>query len=301
MYDFICIGNISIDLYFKGESLTYKDNRFQLAIGGKYFADEFYEDIGGGGCNVAAGLTKHGYKVAVFAKIGNNPFRELILKKLKDKNISSQLCQYQNNYFKISTILLSTNGERTIVNYETPNKLWQGFELNEDIKKAKNVYLGPLPHVDIKEKNKIVNHFKGDKVLTIVNLASTDCQRQKVELNVIFDSLDILIVNSHEFADLVKKDYQLLNFNNNLLELLPEIQSKILIITDAEKGSHGYIKKQVFFQPALMPEKILDTTGAGDGYTAGFIAEYFKTKNIKKAMNNGARYAAKILTKIGAN
>ena len=99
MYDFICIGNISIDLYFKGESLTYKDNRFQLAIGGKYFADEFYEDIGGGGCNVAAGLTKHGYKVAVFAKIGNNPFRELILKKLKDKNIQNFFIEIWNLTF----------------------------------------------------------------------------------------------------------------------------------------------------------------------------------------------------------
>jgi len=83
MYDIITIGNISVDLYFKGRSLTKDNSRFQLAVGGKYFTDEFYEDVGGGGCNVASGLAKQGYNVAIFGKIGNNSFKEIILKKLK--------------------------------------------------------------------------------------------------------------------------------------------------------------------------------------------------------------------------
>ena len=39
MYDLICVGNIAIDLYYRGKTLTNKDGRFQLAIGGKYHAD----------------------------------------------------------------------------------------------------------------------------------------------------------------------------------------------------------------------------------------------------------------------
>jgi len=301
MYDIIVIGNISVDLYFKGKSLTKDNGRFQLAIGGKYFSDEFYEDIGGGGCNVAAGLAKKDYKVAVFSKIGNNPFKNIILKKLEDKNISSEFCQFQDGYYKISAILLTEKGERTIINYETPSDLWKAFDLNENIKQAKNIYLGPLPHVSLEEKNKIVSHFKSDHILTVVNLADSDCRRPIGDLKVIFDGLDILIINSHEFSDLVKKDYFQVNFKNNLLDLLPNLADKTLIITDAEKGSYGYFKNEVYYQQAITPEKIVDTTGAGDGYTAGFIAEYLKSKDIKKSMESGANYASKILTKIGAN
>jgi len=100
MYHLISVGNITIDLYYRGTTLTNKDGRFQLAIGGKYHADYFHEDIGGGGYNVAVGVAKYGLKTAVFARIGNNNFKEAILNKLKQKNISPNFVN-----MKIATIL----------------------------------------------------------------------------------------------------------------------------------------------------------------------------------------------------
>ncbi len=61
MYDLISVGTISVDLYFLGKSFTFKDNRFALALGGKYQAENFYLSVGGGGANVAIGVAKHGY------------------------------------------------------------------------------------------------------------------------------------------------------------------------------------------------------------------------------------------------
>jgi sugar/nucleoside kinase (ribokinase family) len=301
MYDILSIGNISVDLYFKGQSFTRTDDRFQLAIGGKYFADYFYEDIGGGGCNVAAGLAKFDYNVGLLGKVGNNPFKEVIYAKLTNKKISTEFCQLQDNYYKVSAILLTEQGERTIINYETPTELWQEFNLDEKIKKAKAVYLGPLPHVSIDQKNKIVTHFKGPDVLTIVNLAANDCRRPIEELTTIIDSLDILIVNSYEFSDLIKTPYKNIDFKKSLINQMSFFKDSVVIVTDAEKGSYGYWNEKVFYQQSVKPEKIIDTTGCGDGYTAGFIAEYLKSKDIPRAMEKGAKYAAKILGRIGAN
>ena len=92
MFDLISIGNISIDLYFKGSSLTFEKDRFQLAIGGKYFVDQFHTGIGGGGVNVAIGVAKEGIKSAVMGTIGNNPFKKMILQLLEAKQVSSKLC-----------------------------------------------------------------------------------------------------------------------------------------------------------------------------------------------------------------
>ena len=300
MYDSISVGNISIDLYFKGKTITQSKDRFNLAIGGKYYADYFHEDIGGGGCNVAVGVAKHGFRTAIFARIGNNPFKEMILNKLKSKNVSSEFCQYEDKYNIISSILLTDSGERTIISYDTPGHLTRNFFLHEKLKNAKNIYISSLSNVSLEEKVKIITHFKGDKTLTFVNLSIVDCKRETETLSKIFDCLDVLIVNAHEYCELIKKPYDDTNFKNLKIKL-PDLEERVLIVTDAEKGSYGYFHDQVFFEAAVVPQKIVDTTGCGDGYTAGFIANYLKTKDIKSSMKQGASYAAEILSKIGAN
>lgn len=300
MYDLISVGNIAIDLYYRGKSLTNKDGRFQLAIGGKYHADYFHVDIGGGGCNVAVGVAKHGLKTAVFARIGNNNFKETILNRLKQKNVSSEFCQFEENYNIISSILLTETGERTIISYDTPGHLVKKFFLHDQLKKAKNIYISSLTNVSLEDKIEIITYLKGDQTLTFVNLSIIDCRREPEVLYKVFDSLDVLIINAHEYSELIKKSYKDINFKN--LELtLPYLKNRILIITDAEKGSFGYFKKEKYFQEAVKPEKIVDTTGAGDAYTAGFIAQYIKSTNIESSMYAGAKYAAEKLGRIGAN
>lgn len=300
MYDLISVGNISIDLYFKGKTFTKNSDRFQLAIGGKYYADYFHEDIGGGGCNVAAGVAKLGLRPAVFGKIGNNPFKEVILKKLTDKRVSTEFCEIEDNYYKISSILLSENGERTIIHYETPSHLLKEFFLHKDLKKAKNIYFSPLEHLSLKEKKRMISYLKGDQTLTFVNLSALDCRRPITDLKDIFDSLDVLIINTHEYAELVKKPYSKINFKNLKISI-PFLRNRIVIITDAEKGSYGYFRDKIFFQEAVTPKKIVDTTGCGDAYTAGFIAQYIKSGNIESSMFAGARFASDKLGRIGAN
>lgn len=300
MYDLISVGSISLDLYFSGKSLTFDEDRFRLAIGGKYLTDYFHLDIGGGGVNVAVGVVNHGFKTAVFGKLGDNEFKDLLLNKLKNKGVANDFIQLEKDYYKISSILLKENGERTIIHYETPTHLTKEFFLHEDLKKAKNIYFSPLGDLSIEEKTKMIDYLKGDQTLTFVNLSITDCRQPVEKLQKIFEALDVLIINTHEYAELVKKNYQEIDFPS--LKIEPEIlRKKVLIITDAEKGSYGYYQGKFYYQKALAPKKILDTTGAGDAYTAGFIAKFLSAQNITASMENGAFYAGKILGKIGAN
>ncbi len=300
MYDLVCVGNVSVDIYFSGKNLTQLDGRYHLAIGGKYYVDFFYEDIGGGAVNVAAGVSKLGLRPVIFGKVGHNSYKELILKKLADKKISTEFCDFQDDYYKVSAILITEKGERTIINYETPAHLLRSFYLNEDLKKAKNIYFSPLPNLDLKTKKKIISYLKGDQTLTFVNLSSVDCQKGISELKEIFDGLDVLLVNSHEFSLLIKKDYQKIDFKNLKIKL-PYLKERVVIITDGEKGSYGYLKDKFYYQEAYRPKKIVDTTGCGDAYTAGFIAQYIKTGNIALSMQKGAEMAKKKLERMGGS
>jgi sugar/nucleoside kinase (ribokinase family) len=303
MYDLISIGSISIDLYFKGESLTFKDNRFQLAVGGKYVVDHFYESVGGSASNVAVGVGKFGLKPAVFGIVGNNPFKHIILNKLQQKNVSTNLCYYKDDYYNISAILLSQAGERSIIHYITPhqNLINDAVSINRLIE-TKIVYLGNLPEVSISERQEILHLYKKHGIMTVVNLGSQDCRRKKKQLENILTNTDILIVNGHEFADLVKAPYSDIHFKEDIVWwYIPNLAQKLVVVTEGSKGSYAYLNGKVYHQAAIKPAQIVDTTGAGDGYTAAFIAEYFKSKDIKKSMEKGAIYAAKILSKIGAN
>ncbi len=302
MLDLISVGTISIDLSFRGKSLTLDNQRFQLAVGGKYVVDELYEGVGGGGANVAIGLRQYGLEVATLGLIGENSFKEIILQRLQDAGVKTHLCQFTKNYLNISSILLTPTGERSIIHYEPPHEdLFKGFSNFQDILTAEAIYLGNLPDIPLSKRIELLGYAKQNGLLTFLNLGVKDVRKDKKEFTPLLSFADVIIVNGHEFADMVKKNYGQLDFKTDITASEPLFKDKILIVTEGEKGSYGYVKGEVHYQEAIKPEKILDTTGAGDGYTAGFIAQYLRSKDIPKSMRQGAEHASKVLEKVGAN
>jgi fructokinase len=303
MFDLISIGTVSIDLYFKGESLTCNKDRFELAIGGKYFVDHFYEGLGGGGTNVAIGAQKQSLKVALFGKIGDNPFKKIILEKLDEVGVTYHTyCHIEKEYSNISSILLADSGEKTVINYRTPHQHFLQCEADlHKLSHASAVYLSNMPNVSWTQRLEMLSYVKNSGGITIVNVGVVDCKRSKDQLDELLKKTDILIINAFEFADLVKQEYKDIHFKQNVIQkYLPEWKG-ILIITDGKEGSYGFLQEASFYQPSEEVHKVVDTTGAGDGYTAGFISSYLKKKDIQQAMKQGAEYAVKILGKIGAN
>lgn len=304
MYDLICIGTVSIDLYYKGDSLTHDNNRFELAMGGKYYADHFSEGLGGGGANVAIGVAKEKFKVALLAKIGNNPFKQMICDKLDSANIHHKdFCQIADDYINISSILLNDSGEKTIINYRTPHQhVIHEQDSYDFLKKAKAIYMANLSKVALTERISVLRKAKKAGVTTFANLNVTDCRRPIEQIEQFLEYVDVFIINSHECADICKTPYQIMDFHDNIIDrFAPFRNDRLLIITDGKKGSFGYKNGKVYYQEAVHVTKVLDTTGAGDAYTAGFIASYLQDGFVKKAMKSGALYATNILTRIGAN
>ena len=303
MFDLISIGSISFDIFYSGKSLTFENNRFQLAVGGKYFVDSVKEMVGGGGANVAIGVAKHNLRSAVLGKIGNNPFKKIIVDKLQESKVAIDLCQFETDYLNLSSILLNQKGERTIIHFESPHQhIIKKKEEWYKLFHTRAVYFGNLPEVSFTEKIAFLNFFKKNNIKTFVNLGVIDCRRDKKQLVELLSYPDVLILNGHEFADLVKTQYKDLHFRENVINwYAPQLKNKIVIVTDGAKGSFGYFKDRVFHARSIKLDRIIDTTGAGDGYTAGFIAQYLKNQEIEASMLAGTKHAAKMLGKVGAN
>ncbi len=302
MYDLITIGSISIDMYYQGDSLTQTQDRFTLAIGGKYLVNHFYSGLGGGAANVAIGVQKQGFKAAIVGKIGNNPFKKMVLEHLESHGVAHSMCHFEDDYMKISSILLSPSGERTIIHYETPHEHILAVE--EDIhrfEKAEIVYMSNLWRVPILEREKILSHAHSSGVLTIVNLGIVDCKRPIEQIGGLLQHVDILIVNTHECSELLKKQFSTIDWHSDIAKDVAYFKDKVIVVTDGVNGSFSYVDGVITHVSAHKVTKVIDTTGAGDAYSAGFIAGYLRTKNIELSMRLGAKLGAQMVQKIGAN
>ena len=302
MFDAITLGTVSVDLFFRDDSLTFHDNRFQLSVGGKYQALYFHTSVGGGAANIAIHIQRQGLQAAVMGKIGENPFKRLILDSFEKESVFYKYCHYEKDYYNISSILLTPTGERTVIHHQTPHQhLFESEKEMKRLRRAKAVYVGTIPDGSLSIREEILAYLKQHDVLSIVNLGIRDCRRNEHALKTILNRARIIIVNGHEFAEIVKAPYQDIDFTEHVVDYyIPYLKDQLVIITEGERGSYAYYAGHVIHQKAIKPNKIVDTTGAGDAYCAGFIASYLQTNDIQSAMKNGAELSSKVLSKVGA-
>ncbi len=301
MLDLITIGNIGADLYFSADDLTMKDKRLALAVGGKYRSNSFRMSVGGGGANVAIGARRYRLRTAVVGMVGNNIFRRAIMQRLTKAGVKTNLIQFNQRDSNVSVIFLFPDGERTIVTHQTSQK--QVVDEQKEVRnllRTRAVYFGNMPDVSAADRNRLMKLLKSKGILTIINMGKTLCAQPKAEINKHLEYADVLIVNTHEFAELVKKPLKSINFRKSILPFVPVMKDGLVIVTDGEKGSYGYRGNEVIHVPVVRT-KVVDTTGVGDAYTSAFIAVFLRTDDVRTAMKGGARHASRILAKIGAN
>jgi len=112
--------------------------------------------------------------------------------------------------------------------------------------------------------------------------------------NLLKNNLDILIGNENEINELTNK--------KNLLESINQLKefNKLIVITRSEKGSLAIQDNEIINCESIKTDKVLDVTGAGDLFAAGFLKEYIENSDIKYCLNTGSKLATRIIQKIGA-
>jgi fructokinase len=137
---------------------------------------------------------------------------------------------------------------------------------------------------------------KKNKVKIAMSLSDIFCvARHKQDFyDLLENDLDILIGNENEINELTNKK-NLLDSVNQLKEL-----NKLIIITRSETGSMAIKNNEIINCNSIRVKKILDLTGAGDLFAAGFLKEYLDNSDIKKSLETGSILASKIIQTIGA-
>jgi len=252
---------------------------------------------GGSVANSIVGLAQLGNDVGFIGKVSKdelgNKYEEG-LKKEKVKYFYSK--KEERSPTGTCLILITPDSERTMCTF-----LGIAGKINEDdvdvgaIKKSKITFLEGYLWDEGGPKKAFEKAIQNSNEVAM-SLSDKFCvDRHKTHfLDLVKNKLDITFANEQEILSLIntKNFDEVISFGKNL--------GKLIIITRGEKGSIAIHKNEVVECDIQKNLKIVDLTGAGDLFAAGFLHGYINNLPLKKSLEKGTEMSSKIIQRIGA-
>ena len=305
------IGNAIVDVFVKvNDDFLLKNNltKGSMKLIEKQEFDSLKSTIkiekieaGGSVANTMAGIAYLGGNPSFIGKINSDEFGKIYKKSLKKINVNFLYSEKKENLpTGASIIFITPDSERTMCTYLGISSQLSKEDINEDyIKDYEIIFLeGYLWDKGISEEmfKHVIQLAKKNNIKIAMSLSDIFCVARHREdfFKLLKNDLNILIGNENEINDLIQK--------NSLLDSLNVLKNinKLIIITRSENGSVAILDNEITNFESIKVEKVLDLTGAGDLFAAGFLKEYLDKSNIKKCLQTGSRLAAEIIQKIGA-
>jgi fructokinase len=302
------IGNAIVDVICKVSDSFIDQNNLTKSTMKLFFDENEFKSLltnlkiektvsGGSVANSIVGLSQLGNKVGFIGKISNDNFGDKYEEGLKKENVEYF---YSKKKEELPTgtclILVTPDSERTMCTFlGTAGKINENDVSSEAIKKSEIIFLeGYL--WDEGEPKKAFDKAINNANKVAMSLSDLFCvDRHKPHfLNLVKNKLDITFANEQEITSLIeaKNFSEVIDFSKQL--------HKLIIITRGEKGAVAINGEEVFESNIQKNLKIIDLTGAGDLFAAGFLHGHINKLSIKESLEKGTEMSSKIIQQIGA-
>jgi fructokinase len=302
------IGNAIVDVICKvNDSFIIKNNLTKSTM--KLFFDEnefkklltnlkIEKTVSGGSiANSIVGISQLGNEVGFIGKVSDDNFGSKYEEGLKKENVKYF---YSKKKEELPTgtclILVTPDSERTMCTFlGTAGKINENDVSSDAIKKSEIIFLEGYLWDEGEPKKAF------DKAINIANkvamsLSDQFCvDRHKPHfLNLVKNEIDITFANEQEISSLIeaKNFTEVINFSKQL--------NKLIIITRGEKGAIAVNGEEILENNTHKNLKIVDLTGAGDLFAAGFLHGYINKLSIKNCLEKGTEMSSRIIQQIGA-
>ena len=252
---------------------------------------------GGSVANSIVALSQLGNKVGFIGKVNDDDLGQKYEQGLIKENVEYF---YKKKREDLPTgtclILITPDSERTMCTFlGTAGKINKTDINTQAIKNSEITFLeGYL--WDEGEPKEAFNEAINFSNKTAMSLSDKFCvdRHKKNFLWLVQNKLDITFANEQEILELIdtKNFDDVISFGKKF--------NKTLVITRSDKGSIAISRGEVTECKSQKNLKILDLTGAGDLFAAGFLHGYIKNLSIKESLNKGTEMASKIIQQIGA-
>ena len=302
------IGNAIVDVICKVDDSFIEQNNLTKSTMKLFFDENEFKNLltnlkiektvsGGSVANSIVGLSQLGDKVGFIGKVSDDDFGSKYEEGLKKEKVEYF---YSKKKEELPTgtclILVTPDSERTMCTFlGTAGKINENDVSSDVIKKSEIIFLeGYL--WDEGEPRKAFDKAINNANKVAMSLSDLFCvDRHKPQfLKLVKDKLDITFANEQEIASLIdaKNFEEVINFSKQL--------NKLVVVTRGEKGAIAINGNEVVECDIEKNLKIIDLTGAGDLFAAGFLHGYINKLSIKECLEKGTKMSSKVIQQIGA-
>jgi len=302
------IGNAIVDVICKVEDDFITKNNLTKSTMKLIFDDKEFKELlsnlkiektvsGGSVANSIVGLSQLGNKVGFIGKVNDDDLGSKYEDGLKQENVKYF---YSKKKEELPTgtclILVTPDSERTMCTFlGTAGKINENDVSSDAIKQSETILLeGYL--WDEGEPKKAFDKAIQSANKVAMSLSDQFCvDRHKPHfLELVKNKLDITFANEQEIMSLIdaKSFDEVINFSKSL--------GKIIVLTRGEKGAVAINGDEVVECGIKQGLKIVDLTGAGDLFAAGFLHGHVNNMSLKESLDKGTEMSSKVIQQIGA-
>jgi len=302
MYDVICVGSSTVDVFAKTEhselikimNKNEEEDFLAYSTGSKILIEQLDFTTGGGGTNVGVALSRLGMKTAYLGCVGKDKNAEHILKRLKEEKVDTKLVVRKKGQTGYSIILDSIEHDRTILAYKGVNNSFRFKDIDKKKLKTKWFYFSAMLDEAYTAQEKVAIFAEKHNIKIAFNPSSYLAEKGSQFLKEILARTEILVLNKEEAELIVGKDSV-----DYLLYKLHLLGPNYVIITDGKKGAYCYYVGTIYFAKTNNI-KIVETTGAGDAFASTFLAGLIKKNDIPYALKLATTNAESVISHHGA-
>lgn len=295
MTQVLTIGSALVDVFINSKQFSTQDTTHGKILcqsfGDKVNLDGLHVYSGGGGSNVAVGLSRAGFTTAILSETGRDGFANLVVSDLVKEGVdTSILVEEKKEQTGGSVILVGEDGQRVVMVHRGASSLLDDYDVP-------TYWLSQVSWVHL---SSIAGRLQTlQKIFRVVE------KFPEVELSWNPGKAEIELLNTGQISP---KDVPCRIFFANAEEwqLLHRVQSQILacfsqvVITMGNKGGQIYLSGKPRFKFSSKEVRSIDDTGAGDAFASGFLAATLRGLPPQQAAVWGVENSASVVQHYGA-
>lgn len=288
MKKILCLGDVALDVIAQlKEPINY----------GNDTASRISTHPGGQAANVATWITRTNNRSVLVARVGNDPVGFALVSDLDKYGVEHKGLMNSGRPSGVVVILVDSNGERTMFPDNGANADLEVSDL-PPLDDIDGVFVSGYALLDFRSRETalaMIKKFQEKKIPIFFDPTTTGAMKvvSKSEILNWVSMVDGILLNNEE-ARYLGESSDLEKAEENLLK-----RTQLVIIKQGSRGATGVYKDQFAKVPAVTTN-VVDTTGAGDSFAAGFIPKWLETNNLEEALTAGTVLAAKCVSIVGA-
>lgn len=251
--------------------------------------------LGGAPLNVAGHLTKLGLNGAILSAVGNDELGKRALNEIEALGLSTDMIATLD--YETGKAIITLNGKNAEYEFNNPCA-WDNIPLQALPENVTLIYYGTLAQRGNSKNTlkELLNSVQSQHRFFDVNIRKHFYSDEIIKEGV--ENATILKLNDEE-VDIVLDALKIeMRGYRGLEELFKEYNLDLILLTKGKEGTMCF--KNKWYRVPCAPVEVVDTVGAGDSLSAGFLASYIKTGDLEKSLLFGSHIADYVVTKRGA-